>query len=130
MKTYRQFISEEAEITHQQLVQFERMVDHLFKRFGIDFEFSKHFEERLSHGRNNPAITLKDLAELIKKIYAKQGNPLKNKPGTEVVIKDVQSNINIPIAIKYDSKNDEIDVVAKTVMRKSDFKSPDPIVRY
>lgn len=129
MKSFKSFIIEQT-ISHNQLVEFEKVIDNLFKKFNIDFEFSRHFEERLSHDRNNPEITLKELAELVKKIYAKHGNPLKNKIGAEAVIKDIQSNINIPIVVKYDSKNDEIDVVAKTIMRKKDFKSPDSIIKY
>lgn len=127
---FSEFIFESADITSSQLKQFEIVVDALFKKYGIDFEFTRHFEERLNHDRNNPKITLKELAELVKKIYAKHGNPLKGKEGTEVVINDLQSKLNIPVAIEYDAKNDEIDVVMKTVMRKSNFSSPDPIIKY
>jgi hypothetical protein len=45
------------------------------------------------------------------------------------VIKDLQSNLNMPIAVEYDRRNDELRVVAKTIMRKKDFKTPNPIVR-
>ena len=127
---FSEFIFESADITSSQLKQFEIVVDALFKKYGIDFNFTKHFSERLNDGRNNPKITIKELAEFVKKIYAKHGNPLKGKQGTEAVLNDLQSKLNIPIAIEYDAKNDEIDVAMKTIMRKSNFSSPDPIIKY
>jgi hypothetical protein len=119
-----------ALVTRQQMIDFERIVDKLFKQFGIDFNFTKHFRDRMGDDRNNPCINMKELANLIKKIYVKQGKSIKDTKGAEAVIKDVQSNLNIPIAVNYDSKNDEFDVVMKTVMRKKDFKSPDKTIRY
>jgi hypothetical protein len=119
-----------SEITPIQLKSFEKMIDELFKKFGIDFEFTKHFADRMNDPRNTPNITIKELAELVKKIYAKKGNPLKDKIGSEIVIKDTQSDINIPVKVEYDRKNDEIDIVAKTIMRKPDFKSKDPTAAY
>ena len=50
--------------------------------------------------------------------------------GAEVVIKDIQSDLNIPIVVKYDRKNDEFDVVMKTIMRKKDFKTPNKVIKY
>ena len=47
----------------------------------------------------------------------------------EVVLNDVNSNINIPFAVQYDEKNDEFDVVAKTIMRKKNFKSSGPRIK-
>jgi hypothetical protein len=43
------------------------------------------------------------------------------------VLKDMQTNINLPFVLKWDSRNNELDLVAKTVMRKPDFKTPDPV---
>jgi hypothetical protein len=80
--------------------------------------------------RNNPCISMKELAEFIKKIYARQGKSLKGVAGAEAVIKDMQTNLNIPVAVKYDQRKDEFDVVLKTIMRKKDFKTPDKIIRY
>lgn len=120
----------EEVISVSQMKDFEKFVDRMFKKFNIDFEFTKHFGERMNDDRNSPKIKLKELADLIKKIYAKNGNPLKGKPGAELVVKDLQSDLNMPVVIKYDAKNDEIDIVAKTIMRKKNFTSPDPFVKY
>lgn len=120
----------EVDITASKMKDFEKFVDRMFEKFKIDFEFTKHFGERMNDERNSPKIKLKELADLIKKIYAKNGNPLKGKAGAEVVVKDLQSDLNMPIVVKYDEKNDEIDIVAKTIMRKKNFSTPNPVVKY
>ena len=122
--------AEEVEITAAKMKDFEKFVDRMFEKFKIDFEFTKHFGERMNDERNSPKIKLKELADLIKKIYAKHGNPLKDKPGAEMVVKDLQSDLNMPVVVKYDAKNDEIDIVAKTIMRKKNFSTPNPVVKY
>jgi hypothetical protein len=114
----------------KQIKEFEKVVDNLFKKYDIDFNFTRHFGERMSDERNTPCITLKELADFIKKIYAKQGKSLKGVAGAEAVIKDMQTDLNIPVAVTYDSKNDEFDVVMKTIMRKKNFKTPDKIITY
>ena len=124
------FEAEDIEITMAQMKDFEKFVDRMFEKYKIDFNFTKHFGDRMNDARNAPKIKLKELADLIKKIYAKHGNPLKGKAGVEVVIKDIQSDLNMPIAIEYDSKNDEIDVVAKTIMRKKNFTTPNQVIKY
>jgi hypothetical protein len=120
----------DVEITAAKMKDFEKFVDRMFEKYKIDFEFTKHFGERMNDDRNSPKIKLKELADLIKKIYAKHGNPLKDKPGAEMVVKDLQSDLNMPIVVKYDPKNDEIDIVAKTIMRKKNFSTPNPVVKY
>ncbi len=122
--------AEETEISAAQMKEFEKFVDRMFEKYKIDFEFTKHFGERMNDDRNSPKIKLKELADLIKKIYAKHGNPLKGQAGAELVVKDLQSDLNMPIVVKYDSKNDEIDIVAKTIMRKKNFSTPNPVVKY
>lgn len=123
---YEETLDEEADkcklIGQKQIKEFEKLVDRLFEKFDIDFNFTKHFGERMSHERNNPCITLKELAAFMKKIYARQGKSLKGIKGAEGVIKDLQTDLNIPVAVKYDSRNDEFDVVLKTIMRKKNFR--------
>jgi shikimate kinase len=122
--------AEEEEITLSKMKDFEKFVDRMFEKFKIDFEFTKHFGERMNDERNSPKIKLKELADLIKKIYNKNGNPLKGQAGAELVVKDLQSDLNMPIVVKYDEKNDEIDIVAKTIMRKKNFSTPNPVIKY
>ena len=120
----------DSEISAAQMKEFEKFVDRMFEKYKIDFEFTKHFGERMNDDRNTPKIKLKELADLIKKIYVKHGNPLKDKPGAEMVVKDLQSDLNMPVVVKYDAKNDEIDIVAKTIMRKKNFSTPNPVIKY
>ena len=45
-------------------------------------------------------------------------------------MKDMQKDLNIPVAVTYDQKNDEFDVVMKTIMRKKNFKTPNKVISY
>lgn len=117
-------------ITPKQMKSFEKVVDKLFGKFDIDFNFTKHFRERMSDTRNDPCISLKELATTIQKIYKRQGKSIKGIAGAEAVVKDIQTDLNIPVAVKYDSKNDEFDVVMKTIMRKKNFRTPDKVITY
>ena len=130
MLNFKEYLQEQEEITLSQMKAFEKFVDRMFEKFQIDFEFTKHFGERMSDDRNKPNIKMKDLADFIKKIYNKQGKNLKGVAGAEAVIKDMQSDLNIPVVVKYDQKNDEFDVVAKTIMRKKNFKTPNKVIQY
>ena len=114
----------------KQIKQFEKIVDQLFKKFNIDFNFTRHFADRMSDERNTPCITMKELADFIKKIYAKQGKSLKGIAGAEAVVKDIQKDLNIPVAVTYDQRKDEFDVVMKTIMRKKNFKTPNKVITY
>ena len=136
-KKYRQMYGEVIEEGNQmgliglkQIKAFEKVVDQLFKKFDIDFNFTRHFGDRMDDDRNNPNITMKELADFIKKVYAKKGKSIKGMAGAEAVLKDIQTDINIPVAITYDRTNDEFDVVMKTIMRKKNFKTPDKVIKY
>jgi len=113
-----------------QIKKFESVVDKLFAKYDIDFNFTRHFGDRMDDSRNNPSITLKELAEFIKKMYKRQGKSIKSVAGAEAVLKDIQSDLNIPVAVTYDRNNDEFDVVLKTIMRKKNFTSPDKVIKY
>ena len=129
MQSFKQHLTEQA-VSMKQMKDFEKVVDQLFKKFDMDFNFTRHFGDRMGDDRNNPEITLKELAELIKKIYKKEGKSIKGVAGAEAVIKDMQKDLNIPLAVTYDQRNDEFDVVMKTIMRKKNFKTPNKIIRY
>lgn len=120
-------------ITKTQLLRVEQYADKLFKEFGIDIEFQDifkgtHFFQRLNDPRNGTPITTEELRQLFKKISSRYGDKLSNlSSNAEGVLKDMESDINMPFVIKYDTKNKEIDLVPKTIMRKSDFKSSTPV---
>lgn len=120
-------------ITKTQLLRVEQYADRLFKEFGIDIEFQDifkgtHFFQRLNDPRNGTPITTDELRQLFKKVSSRYGDKLSNlSSNAEGVLKDMESDINMPFVIKYDTKNREIDLVPKTIMRKPDFKSNTPV---
>ena len=135
MKNFKQHLAEaEAKscdlIGMKQIKQFEKVVDQLFKKYDIDFNFTRHFADRMGDERNTPCISLKELADFIKKVYAQKGKSIKDVAGAEAVLKDIQKDLNIPVAVTYDRRNDEFDVVMKTIMRKKNFRSPDKFINY
>ncbi len=116
-------------ISPSHMKEFEKFVDRMFEKFKIDFDFTKHFRERMGDDRNKPCISMRELAAVIKKIYQKQGKSIKDTAGAEAVIKDIQSDLNIPVAVEYNPKEDEFRVAMKTIMRKKNFKSPDKVIK-
>ena len=119
-------------ITPAHMKAFEQFVDKMFEKYKIDFDFTKHFRERISDERNTPCIDLKEIATTIKKIYEKYRHgehTLSKYVDTEAVIKDMQNDLNTPIAVEYDRKNDQIEVVAKTIMRKKNFRTTNPEIK-
>ncbi|MEK9700258.1 MAG: hypothetical protein VW270_31035 [Candidatus Poseidoniales archaeon] len=110
-------------ITKQDLDQIEKYADKLFAKVGIDVEFTRHFLDRVNDERNKKQITTAELTRLFKQSYAKYGKKIAQLgPDAEAVIKDMRTDINMPFVLNY--KNGELDLVAKTIMRKKNFKTP------
>jgi len=115
--------SVEKQITDQDLQQLETYADRLFASLGIDVEFSKHFKDRVNDPRNTKPITMAELTRLFKQIYKQHGKPIAQLgPDAEAVMKDMRTDVNIPFALQWDGQ--ELDLVAKTVMRKPNFATP------
>ncbi len=113
-------------ITQTMLDTLEKHLDKMFASLGIDVEFTRHFLDRVNDNRNKTQITLKELAILFKDAYNKYGKQIAQMgPDAEAVIKDMRSDVNLPFVLNWDSSNQELDLVAKTVMRKKDFFTPD-----
>jgi len=116
-----------TEITQIMLDKLESYLDQLFSKLGMDVEFTRHFLDRVNDPRNKEQITLKELAILFKDAYIKYGQKIaKMGPDAEAVIKDMRSDVNVPFVLNWDARNQELDLVAKTVMRKKGFRTPDP----
>ena len=114
-------------ITQPMLDKLEYYLDQLFGTLGMDVEFTRHFLDRVNDPRNKEQITLKELAILFKDAYTKYGQKIaKMGPDAEAVIKDMRSDVNVPFVLNWDNRNQELDLVAKTVMRKKGFHTPDP----
>ncbi len=109
-------------VTQQQLDSLENVLDRVFANVGIDVEFTRHFLDRVNDARNVKPISIKELGMLFKKEFVKYGKPIAQLgPDAEAVMKDLSSDINIPFVLNWNGE--ELELVAKTVMRKKDFKS-------
>lgn len=117
--------SKDKKITQSDIDQLERYADRLFASVGIDVEFTRHFMDRVNDARNKTQITPAELTRLFKQSYKKYGKKIaKLGPDAEAVLNDMRTDINMPFALKWDGK--ELDLVAKTVMRKSNFSTSNP----
>lgn len=110
------------EITQSDLKKIEQYADKLFQAVGIDVAFTRHFLDRVNDERNRKQITTTELEALFRKTFEKHGKRIpKLGPDAEAVIKDMQSDINMPFVLKWDRNSEQLDLVAKTVMRKKNF---------
>lgn len=147
MKSYIQFITEAAKVvghmrvwtppappegavSSSDLVKLERELDALFEKINIDIgKFGQHFKERVNDDRNDKAggpITIPELKAIFVKIFNQKKDQVSRiKEGDEKVMNDILSNLNIPFVMKFDTREGEMSIVSKTIMKKKDFKSPD-----
>ena len=111
-------------LTQTDIDQLEVFADRLFAKVGIDVEFTRHFLDRVNDQRNRKQITMAELTRMFKQEQKRWGKAIaKLGPDEEAVMKDLQTDLNIPFALRWDQKNNELDLIAKTVMRKKDFKT-------
>ena len=130
MKTFKRFCRHDVlyineDITKSQLDQIEAYADRLFRAVNIDVNFTRHFLDRVNDERNKKPINTAELTRLFKQTYKKHGKKIpKMGDDAQAVIHDMQTDINMPFVLAYDDRRKEIDLVAKTIMRKKDFKTP------
>lgn len=127
-KYTKQFKDMYEEVSQKQLNDLEKFGDRLLAKYDIDIEFTRHFADRMNDSRNKPEIKVTELQKLFKKIAKEKGRNIKKHGDSEAVLKDMQSDLNLPVVINY--KNGEFEVVNKTIMRKKDFKTTSPEVKY
>jgi homoserine dehydrogenase len=112
-------------ITQAQLKSLEQYADKLFAAVGIDVQFTRHFFDRVNDPRNIKPITDTELLDVFRKTYQKYGKQISQLgPAAEAVITDMQNDINMPFVLNYDAKNQQLDLVTKTIMRKKNFQTP------
>ena len=117
----------DRKVTQSDIQQLEKFADSLFGKVGIDVEFTRHFLDRVNDERNVKQITMAELTRLFKQEFKRWGKQIAQLgPDAEAVMKDMATDVNMPFALQWDSQNKELDLVAKTVMRKKDFKTSDP----
>jgi phosphoglycerate-specific signal transduction histidine kinase len=111
-------------ISKDGLKKAEALLDKLFKVLNIDVEFTRHFHDRINDPRNVRDITLDELFKIYMDVFKKHGKTIAKLPDdAEAIMKDISSDVNIPFVLNYDPKRKMIDMVAKTIMRKKNFKS-------
>ena len=122
-------LKNDYEITNDQLKLVLLYADKLFKAAGLDIVITRHFVDRLRDPRNYKPITKRELLDIFNKAYKQldRGREIARLgPEAQAVLKDMENDINIPFILKWDSKNEELDLVMKTIMRKRNFMSSNP----
>ena len=115
-------------VTAVDIQQLETFADRIFADVGIDVEFTKHFKDRVNSERNAKPIVPAELTRLFKQERKRYGKPIAQMgPDSEAVMRDLQTDINVPFALVFDKNNNELDLIAKTVMRKDNFSTPNRI---
>ena len=91
----------------------------------LDITFTNHFFDRLVDPRNIKPISSAELIGFFKRLSRKKEQLIDFlKKYKEVVATDNRTNINIPLVKQANQ------AIAKTIMRKKDFKSPDPKIEF
>lgn len=113
------------QITRSDLEQLEAYLDRLYSKLGIDIEFTRHFVDRVNDERNGKPISIGELQRLFRQVRKYHGKKIAQLgPDAQAVLKDMQTDVNLPFVLDWDNANQELDLIAKTVMRKKDFKTP------
>jgi len=93
----------------------------------IDLEIPSHFVDRVNDKRNRPEIETDELYDFFDKLSDEKDELIDLLDNDEeIVATDLATDINIPLAkdsFKSKRKNQPV-VVAKTIMRKRDFATP------
>jgi len=114
---------EKKEVKKSDLDQIEKYADRIFAAVGIDVEFTRHFLDRVNDARNVKQITPSELTRLFKQTFKKYGKKIsKLGDDAQAVINDMKTNINMPFVLNK-TKGGELELVAKTVMRKKNFST-------
>ena len=109
------------EMTSSELDSVERYAD--AELDPIDVEFGNHFFDRLNDPRNGKEITADELMSFFDRL-AKKKEAFTSfiKRYREFVVKDKSNSINIPFVSQVNQ------ALAKTIMRKPGFMTPDPTI--
>ena len=110
------------DISMSQLNVVEKHLDKIWAKVGIDVEFTRHFHDRVNDARNGKPINTAELLRIYKQIYKRYGKPISQlSKGTEILLKDMSTDINVPVVLRWNGR--ELEMIAKTVMRKKNFKT-------
>jgi len=118
-------------ITRADLNRLEKELDALFSSVNIDIgTFGKHFIDRVNDPRNKKDITIPELKSVFVKLFRQHKKKLSVlKINDQKVLNDIFSELNIPFLVKFNKKEQELSIISKTVMRKTNFKTPDEKIK-
>ncbi len=110
------------DVSQSQLDQVEKYLDKVWAKVGIDVEFTRHFMDRVNDARNGKPISPAELIRIYREIYKKFGKPIsKLSNGVNILLKDMSTDINVPVVLRWNGK--ELEMIAKTIMRKKNFQT-------
>src|ERR1035437_1730253 len=127
MKFLKDLLEEDGQMSFGELRHVEKYLNAVWEHLGIDFEFTKHFFERVNDPRNGKNIQAKELVKIFTDVYKKYGEMIAHKvdPDTEkkfdTVLTDLSTKINSPVIVVWNKAKKELEMVAKTVMRVNHF---------
>lgn len=124
--TYLEFCLER--LSWKNLKTVERIADNLFRDYGIDVKFTKHFIERINDIRNKPDIQMDELILIFKNVADSLGVKFEDSHKMEAVIIHIASQINLPFVLQP-NKGGDSQLILKTVFRKPNFKTTNRIYR-
>lgn len=129
---------EEKRVSVQKMDELQKFAISLWKKYGIDLIFTKHFLERVNHIRNDPPVTPEELLRLFRESARYHGSTIKNTAAEGGIITDITTNLNIPLVTPNTSTLDDLlnvnqtrkkpdrQVLFKSVQRKKDYVSNNP----
>lgn len=127
MRFYNYLLENDKKLSKEELDKLESWADALFAKVDIDVEFTKHFLQRVNDVRNKRQITFAELKDLFQDTYRRYGKKIPTLgDDAQAVIQDMRSDINVPFVLNWDIKSQEFDLISKTIMRKSNFKTTNP----
>jgi len=113
-----------TEIPMGDLQKIDKFADKQLKPVDIVLT-GKHFFDRLNDPRNGKEVSNAELIGFFKRLGKNKKEFVKFlNQYNQIVVKDDRTNLNIPF-MKQANK-----VIAKTIMRKADFKSSDPEYKF
>lgn len=124
------FEKEVQPLTTSDLNRLEQYLDALYAKDNVDFEFTRHFLDRVNDARNKRQITFNELLTMFGKAEQKYGKKIaKMGDHSQAVITDINSHINSPFVLEWNPKKKMFDLIAKTVMRKPNFKTSNQVLK-
>lgn len=113
-------------ITQAHIDALEKGLDRVYAANKIDFNFTRHFVDRVNDPRNKKQITIQELVHIFVEVQKKYGKKLENTEELQAVMKDLSTDVNVPFVIEYNPRTKMLDLYAKSVMRKHNFKTSNP----